>query len=154
MIATALAGQEDSDPTKASVGVKPSGAETHPRWHHRNRSHETNTTHHQPDPQSRIVYDPPDTLRLPWPSWLASPPADALGTLVKSTGGRVDATTQGRRSQNFERTRPGRRGERSVEVVKVVAGQLDVAGGGVLPNVGRCPGAWDGGDPVVLKHPG
>jgi len=40
-IATAFAGQEDSDPNKASVGVKPSGAETHPRWHHRNRSHQS-----------------------------------------------------------------------------------------------------------------
>ena len=67
---------------------------------------------------------------------------------------RVNATTQGRRSQNFERTRPGGRRERSVEVMEVVAGQLDVAGGGVLPNVGRCSGAWDGVDAVVLKHPG
>jgi hypothetical protein len=43
-------------------------------------------------------------------------------------------------SQNFERTGQGRRRERSVEGTEVVAGQLDVSGGGVLPNVGRCSG--------------
>jgi hypothetical protein len=58
------------------------------------------------------------------------------------------------RSQNFERVRPGRRRERPVEGMQVVAGQLDVAGGGVLPNVERCSGAWNSVDPVVLKHPG
>ena len=40
-----------------------------------------------------------------------------------------------------------------VEVVEVVGGQLDVSGGGVLPNVGRGPGAGDGADPVVVKNP-
>jgi hypothetical protein len=54
------------------------------------------------------------------------------------------------RSQNFERSQPVRRRERPVEVKKVVAGQLDVSGGGVLPNVGKSSGAWDGGDPVAL----
>jgi hypothetical protein len=56
-------------------------------------------------------------------------------------------------SQNFERTGQGRRRERSVEGTEAVAGQLDVSGGGVLPNVGRCSGASDSVDAFVLKHP-
>jgi hypothetical protein len=49
--------------------------------------------------------------------------------------------------------RPGRRREGSVEGKKVVGGQLDISGGCVLSNVGRCSGAWDSADAVVLKDP-
>ena len=56
-------------------------------------------------------------------------------------------------SQNVERMRPGRRREGSVEGKKVVGGQLDISGGCVFSNVGRCSGAWDSVDAVVLKDP-
>ena len=74
-----------------------------------------------------------------------------LGMTVIDT---AETSEQMALSQNFERTWSGRRLERSVEGMEVVVGQRDVSGGGVLPNVGRCSGAWDSVDAVVLKHPG